>query len=187
MCTNLLNPIVESLYLPAYLAAQKHSPLQIVFGLCYNSYMAGPGVFLCLWESIVLIEIIQDRGKFRKIEEIELFFTCYLLQSTKSNVLQLSAKVPIANNGPDWKTDFWNWWTPWLVFHCSALMSHQCKFCQCYTTGATLRCGMTLPIFCTIEVHWEIRTKCIQGYRQNSSTTMNILQNGYELTHIFII
>ena len=36
---------------------------------------------------------------------------------------------------------------PHFVFKCAPPVRNQCKFQQCYATGATLSCGMTLAVF----------------------------------------
>jgi hypothetical protein len=51
-----------------------------------------------------------------------------------------------------------------FVFKSAPPGSNQCKFCKCYAMGATLRCGMTLAVFCIVGVHWK--------NPQNTSTTI---------------
>jgi hypothetical protein len=57
-------------------------------------------------------------------------------------------QLAVSSNVPDWeKKDVCNWWTPHFVFQCSPPVPNQCKFCQCYATGATLKYGVASADF----------------------------------------
>ena len=52
---------------------------------------------------------------------------------------------------------------PPFLFQCSPPLSNQCKFCECYTMGATLGCGITWADFL---YHWVT----LRNSHKNAST-----------------
>ena len=82
-----------------------------------------------------------------------MFFACYLLKSIKSDVLQLSAKLdssPISPHQQCARSEKKNHaieGPPIFALKSAPPGLKQCNFCKCCTTGATLKYGMTLPIF----------------------------------------
>ena len=101
---------------------------------------------------MMMSQLLSWMAEGRKIGGIENFFVCYLLISTLSDLLQLSAKLdssPISHHWKcaDQKKEQFNWRTPPFVFKCASPRSNQCKFRQCHAMGGTLRFGVTLPVF----------------------------------------
>jgi hypothetical protein len=57
-------------------------------------------------------------------------------------------QLAVSSNVPDWEKKMSAIdGPPHFVFQCSPPVPNQCKFCQCYATGATLKCGVTLADF----------------------------------------
>ena len=57
------------------------------------------------------------------------------------------AKQPLCAMCRIRKKDHCNWWTPHFVFKGAPPAWHQCKFCKCCATGATLSCVVPLANF----------------------------------------
>ena len=149
---------------------------------------------LVWWEKVIKMTL-STWTRSLTFFALRFFFVCYLLISTLSDVLQLSAKLDSSPISHHWKCAGSKKRTiqlkdlPPLVFKCASPRSNHYKFGQCHATGAILRYGVTLPVFGL----WVVMKKFPQNTsitivknRENSSATMNMTRKSDEFIHLSI-
>jgi len=111
----------------------------------------------CLYTYLLVHFSTQANRKLR-------FVVCYLLISTLSDVLQLSVKLDSSPISHHWKCagskkEQFNWRTPPLYSNVRLLDQTNANSPNVTPWGATLRYGMTLPVFFVL---WVVE-KCPQN------------------------